>query len=65
MVGGKEDTLSKCYDILSKMGDSIVHCGEVGAGNITKLANQVIVAKHSGNVRQWSWGKSRVNPDNL
>lgn len=44
MVGGKKEVLDKCYDILSKMGSSIVHCGEVGAGNITKLANQIIVA---------------------
>ena len=31
-------------DILLKMGASAVYCGEIGAGNTTKLANQVVVA---------------------
>jgi len=44
MVGGKKEIFDKCYDILSKMGKSIVHCGDIGAGNTTKLANQIIVA---------------------
>ena len=35
---------TKCKDILSAMGASVVRCGEVGAGNTTKLANQIIVA---------------------
>lgn len=44
MVGGKKEVLDRCYDILSKMGTSITLCGDVGTGNITKLANQIIVA---------------------
>ncbi|MGC9063449.1 MAG: NAD-binding protein, partial [bacterium] len=44
MAGGKKEVLDKCLDILSKMGTSITHCGDVGSGNITKLANQIIVA---------------------
>jgi 2-hydroxy-3-oxopropionate reductase len=44
MVGGKEEIFNKCKDILSKMGTSVVLCGEIGAGNTTKLANQIIVA---------------------
>lgn len=44
MVGGKKEVLDRCYEILSKMGSSITLCGDVGAGNITKLANQIIVA---------------------
>ena len=31
-------------DLLLKMGASTVLCGDIGAGNVTKLANQVIVA---------------------
>ena len=31
-------------DILMVMGASAVHCGPIGAGNTTKLANQIIVA---------------------
>lgn len=44
MVGGKEAVFEKVKDILLKMGASAVLCGEIGAGNVTKLANQVIVA---------------------
>ncbi|MDK2801297.1 MAG: hypothetical protein PWQ70_2916 [Clostridiales bacterium] len=44
MVGGKKEIFDKCYDILSKMGASVVLCGDIGAGNTTKLANQIIVA---------------------
>ena len=29
---------------IGEMGSSVVRCGEVGAGNTTKLANQIIVA---------------------
>ena len=44
MVGGPEDVFKKVEDILKKMGASVVHIGEIGSGNITKLANQIIVA---------------------
>jgi len=44
MVGGDEAVFHSVKDILLKMGASAVHCGPIGAGNTTKLANQVIVA---------------------
>ena len=44
MVGGKQELFDKCFELLSKMGKSIVRCGDVGAGNTTKLANQIVVA---------------------
>jgi len=44
MVGGKKDLFDRCAELLSKMGKSIVLCGDVGAGNTTKLANQIVVA---------------------
>lgn len=44
MVGGKEEVFEQVYDILMTMGGSAVYCGEIGAGNTTKLANQIIVA---------------------
>ena len=44
MVGGKEATFSKCIDILRAMGKSIVRVGDAGAGQVAKLANQIIVA---------------------
>ena len=44
MVGGKKEVFDRHVDILEAMGGSIVLCGDYGAGNITKLANQIIVA---------------------
>ena len=44
MVGGKEEIFQKVEPILRAMGSSVRLCGGIGAGNTTKLANQVIVA---------------------
>jgi len=44
MVGGKKEVFEKCKDILDVMGGSVTLVGEIGAGQTTKLANQVIVA---------------------
>jgi 2-hydroxy-3-oxopropionate reductase len=44
MVGGKKEIFEKCQGFLDKMGTSVVLCGDIGAGNMTKLANQIIVA---------------------
>ncbi len=44
MVGGKQDVFDAHLELLGHMGASIVLCGDYGAGNTTKLANQIIVA---------------------
>ena len=44
MVGGRKEIFDEVKDILSAMGSSVVLCGDIGAGNTTKLANQIIVA---------------------
>jgi 2-hydroxy-3-oxopropionate reductase len=44
MVGGKKEVFEKYYDIMKSMASSVVLTGDIGAGNITKLANQIIVA---------------------
>lgn len=44
MVGGKQEVFDAYKELLGSMGASVVRCGEVGAGNTTKLANQIIVA---------------------
>jgi len=44
MVGGKREVFDTCYEVLSAMASSVVLTGDIGAGNITKLANQIIVA---------------------
>lgn len=44
MVGGDRAVFDRVRDVLAAMGSSVVHVGDIGAGNIAKLANQVVVA---------------------
>ncbi|MGA7110276.1 MAG: 2-hydroxy-3-oxopropionate reductase [Terracidiphilus sp.] len=44
MVGGNLNTFDEVLPILQLMGSSVTLTGGIGAGNVTKLANQIIVA---------------------
>jgi 2-hydroxy-3-oxopropionate reductase len=44
MVGGKQKVFDECFDLLKIMGSNVVLAGDIGAGGVTKLANQIIVA---------------------
>lgn len=44
MVGGKRETFEKYLPVLKAMAASVTYVGELGAGNIAKLANQIVVA---------------------
>lgn len=44
MVGGDAGAFEKVKPLLSLLGKTIVHCGESGTGQLTKLANQALVA---------------------
>ena len=44
MVGGSDAAFQKAEPILKCMGSSVTLTGPVGAGNTTKLANQIMVA---------------------
>ena len=44
MVGGKQSVFDECYDLMKVMGANVVLTGDIGAGGVTKLANQIIVA---------------------
>lgn len=44
MVGGKREVFEECKEILEVMGGSVTLVGDIGAGQTTKLANQIIVA---------------------
>lgn len=44
MVGGKQEIFDKYKAVLEAMGASVIRCGEIGAGNVTKLCNQIVVA---------------------
>ena len=44
MVGGDQATFEAVGPLLQVLGSSVTLTGKVGAGNVTKLANQIIVA---------------------
>lgn len=44
MVGGKKEIFERYYDMLMSMAGSVVYVGELGSGNVAKLANQMVVA---------------------
>lgn len=44
MVGGDADALARARPVLEVLGRTITHVGPVGAGQITKAINQVIIA---------------------
>ncbi|MDH6364111.1 2-hydroxy-3-oxopropionate reductase [Enterococcus sp. PF1-24] len=65
MVGGKTDVFAKYESLLATMASSVTLVGEVGAGNITKLANQMIVAVNIAAISEaYSLAKKAgVSPD--
>lgn len=52
MVGGKKDTFDRYSEVLSAMAGSVVYVGEIGSGNVAKLANQMVVAANIGIVAE-------------
>ena len=44
MVGGKKELFDRYYDLMMSMAGSVVYVGELGSGNVAKLANQIVVA---------------------
>lgn len=44
MVGGKKETFERLLPVLKAMAASVTYVGDLGAGNIAKLANQIVVA---------------------
>jgi len=44
MVGGSVEGFGRVQPLLSLMGKNITHVGPVGTGQVTKVANQIIVA---------------------
>jgi 2-hydroxy-3-oxopropionate reductase len=46
MAGGKPEVFDQVRDLLLVMGASAILVGKIGSGNISKLANQIMVAIH-------------------
>lgn len=44
MVGGPDEGFARAEPILQAMGRAVVHCGESGAGQITKICNNMMLA---------------------
>jgi len=43
-VGGKKEVFEKCRSILEVMGTDIYHVGDIGAGEVCKIVNNLMVA---------------------
>lgn len=52
MAGGSEQAMKRAGPVFDVLGKSTVHIGEVGTGQITKAANQVIVGLNIGAVAE-------------
>ena len=44
MVGGEEDDFERARSLFEVMGETVVHVGEAGAGQVVKACNQIVVA---------------------
>ncbi|HKF78853.1 MAG TPA: NAD(P)-dependent oxidoreductase [Candidatus Dormibacteraeota bacterium] len=44
MAGGRREVLDACRPLLQVMGTTIVHVGDLGAGQVTKACNQMVIA---------------------
>lgn len=44
MVGGAPQTFEACQPLLGTMGSAITYMGELGAGQVTKACNQIVLA---------------------
>ncbi len=67
MVGGSEDSFTEVKDILDIMGGSVTLVGDIGSGNTTKLANQIIVALNIAAMSEAMVlaGKAGVDPEKV
>jgi 2-hydroxy-3-oxopropionate reductase len=45
MVGGKDEVFERVRPLFEVMGKNIVHCGDNGAGQVTKACNQIVVTQ--------------------
>jgi 2-hydroxy-3-oxopropionate reductase len=43
MVGGSDEAFARAQPIFAALGKNIVHVGELGAGQVTKACNQIVV----------------------
>lgn len=46
MVGGRAAAIDRARPVLHALAVKVVHCGDLGAGSVVKLVNNVLVAAH-------------------
>ena len=65
MVGGDATLLARAMPVLRAMGEKIVHCGAVGAGDALKAVNNALLAVHIWSAAEGLLALSRagVKPD--
>jgi len=66
-VGGKKDVFEKCRAVLGAMGTDIYHVGDIGAGEVCKIVNNLMVATTVAALAEAMvlGVKAGVNPDVL
>ena len=66
MVGGEQDVFNEAFDVLKTMGNPTL-VGPVGSGQVSKLANQIIVGLTIGAVAEavTLCEKAGANPDKM
>ena len=67
MVGGNADDFERAKAIFDVLGKSSVLCGGYGAGNVTKLANQIVVGANIHGLAEAMVlaAKAGVNPETV
>ena len=65
MVGGPAEAFERARPVLEKMGATVTRVGEIGSGNVAKLANQIMVALHIAAMSEAMVlaAKAGVNPE--
>ena len=64
MVGGDQATLDRVMPVIKSFGEKIVRCGEIGAGDALKAANNALLAVHIWSTAEAlvALAKAGVNP---
>ncbi|BBY02677.1 NAD(P)-dependent oxidoreductase [Mycobacterium seoulense] len=67
MVGGDADVVERCRPVFATYADPIVHLGELGSGQTTKLLNNLLFTAHLGTAASALSlaGALGVDPDRL
>lgn len=63
MVGGEKTIFDRYEEVLAAMAKSVTYCGDLGSGNVAKLANQIIVACNIAAVAEALTFSKKMNAD--